>query len=61
MVHVPLNVDTGVKHRIAAPGPGPGAHGLTHCYTRNAASLECSAGAQMPDWEQDFRKGKVFS
>lgn len=58
-----VNVDTRVKHGVAVPGLGlaPGHPGLTHCFTRNAASLECSAGAPMPDTEEDFRKGKVFS
>lgn len=38
-----------------------GRPGLTHSFTRNAASLECSAGPAMPVVEQYFRKRKAFS
>lgn len=57
-----VQVGVGLKgeHRIAEPWPGLGHAQLSHCFSRNAARLECKAGAQMSHAEQERSKPKVF-
>lgn len=57
-----VNVDPRLKHtELLRPSLAGDTHHWVHWLTRNAAGLECSAGAQKSDPGQDFRKGKSFS
>lgn len=55
-----VNVDPEQKNRITASQPGLGRPGLSHGFARNAASLEHSAGAQMPDAGRPLEGGGSF-
>lgn len=56
---VQVGVEPKVEHGIAASWPDLGHAQLSHCYPRNAARLECKAGAQMFHTDQELSKAFV--